>query len=214
MHLILVRHGNTFNAGDSVTRVGRTEDIPLVEKGRHQAMEVADALLCNNISPTAIFSSPLKRTRETADIISKVLSLKAQPIIDERLNEIDYGKWAGLSNDEIIQRYGEMDLNAWDERSVWPKNAKWGGSEEQIIEDVVNFFNEVKSNFTEDDTILIISSNGVLRYFLKLVPDEFKKRIEDQTFKMKTGYISTIQVVHNQITIPVWNVHPKAFQHS
>ncbi|HBU32950.1 MAG TPA: histidine phosphatase family protein, partial [Hyphomonas sp.] len=62
--LIIVRHGNTFDKGDTVTRVGGRTDLPLSASGLAQA----DAL-ANHFADTrfvAAFCSPLMRTRQTA----------------------------------------------------------------------------------------------------------------------------------------------------
>ena len=88
--IILVRHGqDTDNVAGLLN--GR-RDTELTELGREQAREVAAKLLDYNIQ--IIYSSPLKRTYETAQIIAAKLGL-ADIIKDDRLMERDFGILTG-----------------------------------------------------------------------------------------------------------------------
>ena len=68
--LIVVRHGNTFNSGDVILRVGARTDIPLTSRGREQGREVAQRLVERGLRPDAYFYAPLQRTRETCEEIA------------------------------------------------------------------------------------------------------------------------------------------------
>ena len=50
MEFILARHGNTFNTGDKIVWVGRTEDFPLTQTGEEQAKKVAQFLQTKKIT--------------------------------------------------------------------------------------------------------------------------------------------------------------------
>jgi len=208
MQFILVRHGNTFNSGDTPVWVGRNEDLPLVSKGLEQAEIVANALQKSLIQPSAVFCSELSRTQQTAEIIIEALRLPIIPIIDERLTEIDYGDWGGLSTAEITKKHGNDITTAWNELSLWPRNANWQPDEQTLINNVKTFVADISTQFVKDDTVVIISSNGVLRYFLNLVAGEFEKRVSEQQFKMKTGFISKIAVENGSVSIDYWNQDP------
>ncbi|OZB12451.1 MAG: histidine phosphatase family protein, partial [Rhodobacterales bacterium 34-62-10] len=65
--LFIVRHGNTFDKGDTVTRVGARTDLPLSVSGREQAQKLAAHFAGTRFS--AALCSPLSRTRQTARAI-------------------------------------------------------------------------------------------------------------------------------------------------
>src|SRR5581483_3833292 len=56
--LIIARHGNTFSLGETVTRVGIT-DLPLVESGLKQGLQLGTYLRANHLLPDIIFTSKL-----------------------------------------------------------------------------------------------------------------------------------------------------------
>jgi len=106
MRLILVRHGETlWNRENRV--LGHTE-IELTEKGRKQAERLALALKDEKV--TAIYSSPLRRARETADAIARVHHLAV--VTDDALKELDAGDLDGLTFDQVMEHYGDF-LKQW-----------------------------------------------------------------------------------------------------
>jgi probable phosphoglycerate mutase len=208
MELLLARHGNTFGPGDPVVWAGTTNDLPLVEKGVEQAHRLADALKKKGIKPAAIYCGPLQRTKHYAQILVDDLKLPFSPTVDSRLNEIDYGEWTGLSNEEVIARFGEAELKKWDEHCQWPDQGNWGGSPQEVEERVQSFVADLKNKHHPSDTVVIVSSNGKLRYFLKLDAKEFENRIRAGTFKVKTGNICKVVINGDHYTIPYWNEPP------
>lgn len=205
---LFARHGNTFGPGDKVSWVGRTNDLPLVPKGFEQAQAVASYLQDQLWIPSGVYCSPLRRTRDYALTILEQLQLPLDPIVTEALNEVDYGDWAGLSQNEIIARFGDEELNAWNEASTWPTKANWGSDEAEIIVCVKEFLTHLQQNHHETDQILLISSNGVLRYFLKFIPNAWDQSINNQTFKMKTGHISKLNLRKDAIELEFWDKKP------
>jgi broad specificity phosphatase PhoE len=93
--VLLVRHGETDdNAADRFQ--GRL-DTPLNARGRAQSLALADALAVEGLR--ALYSSPLRRARETAEIVAGRLGLEL--VLDARLMEADAGDWSGLLYTEI-----------------------------------------------------------------------------------------------------------------
>lgn len=106
MRLILVRHGETrWNQENRV--LGHTE-IELNEKGRKQAERLALTLKDETLA--AIYSSPLRRARETAGEIAHFHGLEV--VTDDDLKEVDAGELDGLTYKEMIERYGDF-LKEW-----------------------------------------------------------------------------------------------------
>ena len=209
MRLILCRHGNTFEKGDRVFFAGSREDLPLVERGRQQAVEAGEALARAGIKPAQVFCGPLKRTKETASIISGRTGLPSDLIIDTRLNELDYGDWAGLSSDEISTRWGKDVLDSWNRNSIWPENCNWSGSERDIIAEVQSFALDVCARFKGAEAAIAVSSNGRLRYFLTLIEGEFERRARAGTFKVGTGNICCLEEIQSKWQVLFWDMPPE-----
>lgn len=106
--IYLLRHGETvWNRADR--RQGR-RDSPLTLLGIAQARAVAELLgdLLMGSRP-AIQASPLGRAWQTAVIVAEVLGRDSDEIVTvERLAEISYGEWEGLTSEEI--RRADPDL--------------------------------------------------------------------------------------------------------
>lgn len=100
MKLIMVRHGETrWNRENRV--VGHI-GIALNNNGRKQVELLAKKL--ENDSVSAIYSSPLRRARETAAAIARLHRLKVME--DDAFKEIDAGEIEGLTFGEVMERYG------------------------------------------------------------------------------------------------------------
>lgn len=212
MDLILSRHGNTFGPGDAVVWAGATNDLPLVARGEEQAKILAEVIQKKGIVLKAVYSGPLSRTRRYAEIVLKCLGLDLIPTIDSRLHEIDYGQWTGLTNAEVISQFGVGPLQDWDERCIWPQPSQgsWGASPTAVCNEIQSFAADLlKWHPADQDSVLVVSSNGRLRYFLTLVEGELERKIQTKAFKMKTGHIGRIclRPVHSSLLF--WNQDPQ-----
>ena len=97
--LLLIRHGETD--WNRERRFQGHADPPLNEAGREQARELA-GLLAGEQSE-AVYSSDLRRARETAEILAA--RLDAEVVALRELREIDVGSWQGLTWPEIEERH-------------------------------------------------------------------------------------------------------------
>ena len=100
--IILVRHGETEWNVAEIFR-GRT-DIELNETGIRQAELLAEYLSKAKID--AIYSSPLRRALKTAEIIAGYHQLDVD--INSGLTDFNFGKWQGLSHQEVKNKYREL----------------------------------------------------------------------------------------------------------
>ncbi len=89
MNLYVIRHGQT--EWNVMKKMQGSIDIPLNKKGIKQAYITKKNL--DHISIDVIFCSPLKRAKQTAEIINKGRNLEI--IYDERLKERNYGEFEG-----------------------------------------------------------------------------------------------------------------------
>ncbi len=104
--MYLVRHGETtYNAEG---RIQGQSDAPLSELGHRQSAAVAEALAALPIE--AIYSSPLRRARQTAEPIAAKLKLPVHD--DPRLMELDAGQFEGRLRSELADVY-PAELARW-----------------------------------------------------------------------------------------------------
>jgi broad specificity phosphatase PhoE len=100
--ILLARHGETdWNLEG---RFQGHADPPLNEQGWAQAAELASTLAGEEVS--AVYSSPLRRALETAELVSATHGLTPVPV--EGLREVDVGSWQGLTRAEVEQRFPEQ----------------------------------------------------------------------------------------------------------
>ena len=209
MQLILFRHGNTFSAGEKPVWVGKKQDLPLVEKGKTQAVIAGQILSEMNIYPDAIYCSSLKRTKEFAQIIAQELSYKGRILEDIRLDELDYGLWSGLTSEEIAARGWVIDLQQWNDFSVWPESGQWEDSPEALVGEVEEFTQDLIQTYSADATIVGVTSNGRIRYFLSLDQASFKEALSREKVKVKTGHAAIFNLSAKGIQMLAWDVSPE-----
>jgi broad specificity phosphatase PhoE len=107
---VLVRHGVTQQSIEHRVSGVNGLDPGLIELGRQQAEAAAEELVRRG-GADVIVSSPLKRTRETAQVIADRLGL-GTPLILDGLAEADFGEWDSLTFAEVRHQWPD-ELAAW-----------------------------------------------------------------------------------------------------
>lgn len=115
----LVRHGETDWNREEVFR-GRF-DVPLNDRGRQEAQAAAQRLAAAGLA--AVYTSPLARARETAEIVARAASVEAY--VEEAFVDMDFGDWQGLPLTEVEKRYPEL-YETW---RATPAEARIPGAE-------------------------------------------------------------------------------------
>ncbi len=115
----LVRHGQTPSTGKVLP--GRAKGLHLAETGRVQAERAAKRFQELAVAPTAVYASPLERTRETAKPIAKALGLTTK--IHRGLLECEFGEWTGKELKEL------MKLPEWETVQRAPSLFRFPGGE-------------------------------------------------------------------------------------
>ena len=109
--LVLVRHGQSqWNAKNLFT--GWT-DIDLSEKGKEEAREAGRKLKRLGIEFDKGFSSALKRSIHTLDLILEEMNLQIPTQKSWKLNERHYGSLQGQDKKKIKEKYGEEQVQIW-----------------------------------------------------------------------------------------------------
>jgi len=124
--IIFLRHGQAKNNTERVL-AGRTNGVPLTDNGIKQAETIAKFIEKMNVS--IIYTSPIERSKTTADIVANHNSLECK--VDERLTELDMGKFTGMKYDDIFASHGNVFL-------------KFYSGDVEIAHNGVETFSEVK----------------------------------------------------------------------
>ncbi len=211
MDILFARHGNTFGPGDKVVWVGRETDLPLVEKGHQQARAFGEAMLRLKFRPDHILCASLKRTRAFAADVVQVLGDPApQPVVDNRLDEIHYGRWAGLTSEEIgaASKDAAAQLEAWSAHDVWPTEAGWETTQAQLQAALAGFVQDLVSGAgTTGQRLLVVSSNGILRFLPRVLG---AAPADGPSLVMKTGHAGRITGHPGAFRMVFWNQPPEA----
>jgi len=197
--LYVVRHGNTFDTGDVVTRVGGRTDLPLSSSGRKQAEALAAHFAETRF--TAALASPLQRTRATARAILGARTDAPALLIRSFLREIDYGPDESQPEAAVIARLGEAALAAWDADGTVPQG--WIVDPAAIREGWRALLRDVAAVPVEAN-VLVVTSNGTARF----LPDVVDAAPEGLDRKLKTGAWGEIEITPAGAKIEAWNKRP------
>jgi broad specificity phosphatase PhoE len=99
LRVLLVRHAET--AWNRERRYQGWQDTQLSQAGRAQAEAAGRLLAAEPLA--AVWSSPLRRARETAAAIATPHGLPVR--VDEAFREMGFGQWEGLSTEEVRARF-------------------------------------------------------------------------------------------------------------
>lgn len=102
LHVALIRHGPT--EWNETGRFQGSTDLALSESGRAHALAIASALGADGFRK--VYSSDLQRARETARALADAHGVPLAE--DSRLREFDFGRWEGLTWDEIVAHEPEL----------------------------------------------------------------------------------------------------------
>jgi probable phosphoglycerate mutase len=169
--IVLARHGETD--WNRERRFQGHADMPLNEVGRAQAAALAAQLEGEPFS--SVYTSPLRRAAETAEIVAARLGVGVRP--HPALKEVDVGSWSGLSEQEVEARYPEGYARWLENRA-----AGWhdGETYEELAARVVAGLHEIAREHA-DEHVLAVTHGGPIRsaraVALGLSGDEIHRRM-------------------------------------
>ena len=150
--ILLARHGETD--WNREHRFQGWADPPLNATGRAQAVELSVTLMADELA--AVYSSPLLRAYETAEVVAASHGL--EPVTVAALREVDVGSWSGLTREEIEQRFPEQWARWLDYGQGWED----GETYEEMAERVVRALLELAAAH-EGQRILAVTHGGPIR---------------------------------------------------
>lgn len=111
MNICLVRHGIALDVGQK--GIARDQDRPLSEEGVLRTREAAMGLRALGVTPSGVYSSPLLRARQTADILSNVLTeggteVEEVEVLSPDVPAVETCKWLERCPGETIMLVGHL----------------------------------------------------------------------------------------------------------
>ncbi|MBD2304281.1 histidine phosphatase family protein [Chroococcidiopsis sp. FACHB-1243] len=166
--VVIVRHGqSSYNAERRIQ--GRSDVSVLTEQGREDALKVGAAL--SNLNFAAIYSSPLQRARQTAEIVRNCFATTTPLTVTEQLLEIDLPLWEKLTVHEVKEKF-PADYRLWHEfphefkmELQTPQGTKEHFPVLALYQQARQFWQDILSRHA-GETILIVGHNGINRALL------------------------------------------------
>lgn len=126
--LLLIRHAPTPETGSKLT--GRLPGVGLGEAGREAARRTSDRLA--DLRLAAVYSSPMERTWETAEIVAEPHRLR--PVAEEGLLEVDYGRWAGRTLKSLSKLKSWWTVQVTPSRMIFPDGEGLADAQRRAVE--------------------------------------------------------------------------------
>ena len=120
LELLIIRHAESVANAKGIL-AGRIDPTPLSVKGEKEALRLKGVLA--DFSPERVFSSPMMRCRETAR-----RSGATQIVFDERLIEMDYGKWSGKKLSTLAKYPEWANIQSDPERFTFPQGESFSSA--------------------------------------------------------------------------------------
>lgn len=155
--LYLIRHGATTASAED--RFSGGTDVDLSKEGQWQAGCLAKRLADDHIS--AVYCSPMRRTLETAQIVSQPMGLTPQA--REGLREIHHGRWETLRRAEVEAQY-PLEYAAWQE-DPFTFAPQGGESGVMVMARALPVIREIVVSHPEQ-TVAVVSHKATIRLII------------------------------------------------
>lgn len=171
MNIIFMRHGE---ATDNVKELISDKEIYwsiLTDKGKDSVLESINKL---QSAIDKIYVSPFPRTIQTAHYVFNKY-FKSEVLIENRIREINYGKYSGKKNNEELDKIRCKQI----EGDYFIRFGEYGENKFEIESRLCSFLNEVYINNVNENTIMIVSHGSIISYM--------KRILNIKTSHIKTG---------------------------
>lgn len=202
--IIFLRHGQAKNNTERIL-AGRTPGVPLTERGVEQAKSAAEFL--EHMKVSTIYSSPIERAKHTAEIVAKHNSVDVR--IDERLVELDMGKFTGMPYDKVFSEHGNVFLKFYE-------------GDLEIAHNGVETFAEVKKRVRslaehvldnhKDENVVFVTHMDPIKAMLSTVVDLSPNNLFELI--IANASLNIFRVYDRKFSLSGINVmHPSQFDH-
>ncbi len=170
--ILLVRHGQ-IKANKTGHWHGST-DSKLTWTGKRQARRTGRHLRANH-NVAAVYSSPMRRCRETAE----AFGLPVEPVVDDDLREMSIGEWETMSFRELAREYNFMRRITEDPGYRAPRGESLGN----VANRVEATLNSIDDRHEPDDTVVVVSHGVAMAAALSSILNGTTARWTDYRFR-------------------------------
>lgn len=200
--LTIVRHGNTFAAGEPPRRIGAPTDLPLDPSGEAQARALG-RFFAHEVPPfDRVLVSPLRRARRTAELILGELNTPIPIRHRAWLAEIDHGPDEDQPEDRVLARIGPAALARWDEALIPP--CGW------TVDAPARLAAWRTLLATATGHVLLVTSSGAARFAIHADPSLVEQATSLPSARLRTGAWGRIVVADGRAGIEAWDCRPSA----
>ena len=155
--VLLVRHGATVLTAED--RFAGSTDVALSDTGREQAARLGERLA--GLPLTAVYCSPMQRTRDTAAIATAAHGL--EPIPMDGLREISHGHWEEMTRAEVEDRFA-VEYASW-EADPFTFAPQGGESGLDVLARALPVVRNIVVN-RPGETVLVVSHKATIRLLI------------------------------------------------
>ena len=191
-----MRHGEAENNVEHIV-AGRKLEYHLTEKGKMQVASIAEKLKA--VPFDAIYSSPIPRTVETSQIVSKTLGVSY--IIDERLTETDMGSLVGMRISEVSERYGDVFPKFYENDNV---SSEMGIEKFSAIGNRMNSMLDYVAEKHPDKNVLLVTHLDPIKAAITQIMDLKPEALFNMT--IKNASLTVLKHSSKDYTLSAFNV--------
>lgn len=166
--ILLVRHGTTAATGK---RLGGWTDASLDDEGIGQVERTAERLAGHTV--TAVYSSPIVRTRETAKIIARACGLRVRT--RDGLAEVQYGDWTDEPLSKLRKRKLWRVIQQTPSRVTFPGGESIRAAQARVVEQL----EELADEHANEDVVVAVSHADIIKaalaHFQGMPLDSFQR---------------------------------------
>lgn len=196
MLISIIRHGES--EGNKKRVFG--EQFSLTEKGRKQARWLGSYLAAR--CPNRLYSSPLPRALETAEIVCQAVRLSKVEVA-EPLREIRYGTFENLAYDLGMQK--RPAVFSRDPSTIMTVAYPGGEKHSDVFARADSWLSSVREDWNKDTSIVIVTHSLVAKMLLTIL-----LRAHDSLFVqlgITNGSVSTVEVLNGVAYLKEFNRH-------
>lgn len=190
LKIILVRHAQTIKNREGIAQ--SLDDSDLTKEGYLQLEKTKEFL--KNYKIDVVFCSSLERTVKSAEYIAKPHNLK--PILDNKLNEINWGDFSGLSTAKLLKKwskyYEEAIKKGSSREDIKPPNGENCFDHMKRIKKFLDFI--IKNYFNK--TVLVVGHGGTNKVIIGLLKEVDTEKFYD--IKQDNACINFLDVDSNR----------------
>ena len=194
----LMRHGHVYNP--TAVYYGRLPNFRLSETGQAEAQHTAVALQSNGFAPIrAVFSSPLLRARQTAQIVHEQLQLEGEVMVSDLLLEI-HSPYDG-------EKLTAMEARNWNfYADVQPPYEQ----PEDILGRVQQFMRQMATDYAGEH-VLAVTHGDIITFALMWamgLPLQHEQKVEMAQHGLTDAYVGTASVTTFAVSDLSWQTRP------